>query len=243
MELYELPKNEYFTLTDADSAIISTKGRLCLGFNETSNKILDGHYIPEPWCMDVHINRGDIIYPGHLFVKLWEEHKLPSGYLAEVFIDGVHTSGFGLYHPASREFIGTGYFVTTNYLEDIMKEFDVFFLWSPTVGKTFNYGKVFVQIGPTTIGLFNVPNACPIDKTQYDCSILMSGRNFVTDIENGCITEYDGMYDTCLIDGYLTNLGVYTIDGTSYFGGFPVKSDNFIGFCKLYKIEVAWYNK
>ena len=76
------------------------------------------------------------------------------------------------------------------------------------------------------------------DKTIYS---LMSGEDFIRDIESGCIIDDDGRIADVFVDGYISNLGIHHNGFTS--GNFLVNKETFLDICKNYKVEVNWANK
>lgn len=76
------------------------------------------------------------------------------------------------------------------------------------------------------------------DKTIYS---LMSGEEFIKDIDSGCIIDDDGSIADIFVDGYISNLGIHHKGFTG--GNFLVDKETFLDICKHYKVEVNWANK
>lgn len=77
------------------------------------------------------------------------------------------------------------------------------------------------------------------NKNIYD---LMSGEKFLEAVKCGYITNYDGSVATVFVDGYISNLGLYTYEGFEC-GGFQVDEELWLQICDNYKVEVNWANK
>ncbi len=76
-------------------------------------------------------------------------------------------------------------------------------------------------------------------KSIYD---LMSGQEFFEAVKNGYLTNYDGSVAQVFVDGYLSNLGLYTEEGFQC-GDFTVDEELWLQICDNYKVEVNWANK
>ena len=76
-------------------------------------------------------------------------------------------------------------------------------------------------------------------KNTYD---LMSGKEFLKAVKSGGITNYDGYVAQVFVDGYLSNLGLYTEEGFQC-GDFTVDEELWLQICDNYKVEVNWANK
>ena len=70
---------------------------------------------------------------------------------------------------------------------------------------------------------------------------LISGKNFYDDVDNGCITDYDGLLGHIFINGYKSNLGL-AHKGLMQ-GSFLVDGETWLNICKNNKVEVEWCNK
>lgn len=77
------------------------------------------------------------------------------------------------------------------------------------------------------------------NKSIYD---LMSGKEFLENVQCGGITNYDGSVIDIFVDGYQSNLGLYTEEGFEC-GGFKVDEELWLHICDNYKVEVNWANK
>lgn len=71
---------------------------------------------------------------------------------------------------------------------------------------------------------------------------LMSGEKFLEYVNSGCITNYDGHVSNVFVDGYISNLGLYTENGFEC-DGFQVDEELWLQICDNYKVEVNWANK
>ena len=76
-------------------------------------------------------------------------------------------------------------------------------------------------------------------KSIYD---LMSGQEFLKAVQDGYLTNYDGSVAQVFVDGYISNLGLYTEDGFQC-GDFTVDEELWLQICDNYKVEVNWANK
>lgn len=76
-------------------------------------------------------------------------------------------------------------------------------------------------------------------KSIYD---LMSGQEFLKAVQNGYLTNYDGSVAQVFVDGYISNLGLFTEDGFQC-GDFTVDEELWLQICGNYKVEVNWANK
>lgn len=76
-------------------------------------------------------------------------------------------------------------------------------------------------------------------KNIYD---LFSGEEFLKMVQDHSITNYDGTVADVFVDGYKSNLGIYTYDGFEC-GGFQVDEELWLQICDNYKVEVNWANK
>ncbi len=70
---------------------------------------------------------------------------------------------------------------------------------------------------------------------------LFDGKKFIRNIENGCISNYDGSIANIFVDGYESNLGIFYKGFLD--GDFLVDKETFLSLCKEHKIEVNWTNK
>lgn len=80
-----------------------------------------------------------------------------------------------------------------------------------------------------------------IDLHTYPIFDLMPGLDFLEAVLSGSITDYDGIIANIFVDGFNSNLGLYTqnlIDGE-----FLVCENTFREICNKYKVEVNWANK
>lgn len=77
------------------------------------------------------------------------------------------------------------------------------------------------------------------EKSVYD---LMSGEKFLEAVQTGCITNYDGGVADVFVDGYISNLGLYTENGFEC-GGFQVDEELWLQICDNHRVEVNWANK
>lgn len=71
---------------------------------------------------------------------------------------------------------------------------------------------------------------------------LYSGEQFLDLVKAKCIMNYDGHVSDVFVDGYRSNLGLYTENGFEC-GGFQVDEELWLQICDNYKVEVNWANK
>lgn len=70
---------------------------------------------------------------------------------------------------------------------------------------------------------------------------LMSGNEFIKDVEKGYLTYQDGGISEIFVDGYKSNLGVqHTMMGD---GDFRVTLEVLAEICKNHTVEVNWANR
>lgn len=95
---------------------------------------------------------------------------------------------------------------------------------------------------------FSDPTACEVIVNQkfrwnftkgiYD---LFDGKNFLENVLDGCIMDYDGSISDIFVDGYVSNLGLATDNLTQ--GKFLVSAEVWSDICDEFKVEVNWANK
>ena len=76
-------------------------------------------------------------------------------------------------------------------------------------------------------------------KSIYD---LIPGHEFLKMTQDMSIINYDGSVANVFVDGYISNLGLYTENGFEI-GGFQVDEELWLQICDNYKVEVNWANK
>ena len=76
--------------------------------------------------------------------------------------------------------------------------------------------------------------------TYEDCDI-MSGIDFLQDVKNNCLSDYDGYIERVFVDGYKSNLGLLTDNLQS--GDFLVTEDVWEKLCVEHDIQISWCNK
>ena len=77
------------------------------------------------------------------------------------------------------------------------------------------------------------------NKSIYD---LYSGEEFLEMVKDGCFTNDDGTVADIFVDGYKSNLGLFTEEGFEC-GAFKVDEELWLNICDNYKVEVNWANK
>lgn len=80
------------------------------------------------------------------------------------------------------------------------------------------------------------------DRFIRDIYNLIPGEEFLAATKSGCITNYDGRVVDVFIDGYISNLGLYTENGFEG-GSFRVDEELWLHICDNYIVEVNWVNK
>ena len=73
------------------------------------------------------------------------------------------------------------------------------------------------------------------------CGDLMRGKDFLEDVDGGCIMDYDGVLSEVFVDGYRSNLGLCHRGLCQ--GGFIVDGDTWLDICEEFNVEVEWCNK
>ena len=76
------------------------------------------------------------------------------------------------------------------------------------------------------------------EKTIYH---LFDGKEFLQNVQDGCLIDYDGSISTVFVDGYVSNLGLATDNLTQ--GKFLVTAEVWEYICNEFKVEVNWANK
>ena len=77
------------------------------------------------------------------------------------------------------------------------------------------------------------------DRSIYD---LYSGQEFLNLVKDKCIMNDDGTVADIFVDGYKSNLGLYTEEGFED-GAFKVDEELWLQICDNYQVEVNWANK
>lgn len=80
------------------------------------------------------------------------------------------------------------------------------------------------------------------DRFTIDIYDLYSGEEFLESVKHGMFTNYDGHISCVLVDGYKSNLGLYTEEGFED-GAFKVDEELWLHICDNYKVEVNWANR
>lgn len=75
----------------------------------------------------------------------------------------------------------------------------------------------------------------------FEIYTLMSGKDFLEAVLDGCIIDYDGSIANIFVDGFKSNLGLRTNNLTS--GKFLVDEQTFRDICNTHTVEVNWANK
>lgn len=70
---------------------------------------------------------------------------------------------------------------------------------------------------------------------------LLSGKEFLDYVRNGCITDNDGILSGIYIDGFRTNLGLDEAGFSQ--GNFLVSDKVFEDLCNSHEVLVNWANK
>jgi hypothetical protein len=80
------------------------------------------------------------------------------------------------------------------------------------------------------------------DKFTVDIYDLYSGEEFLDLVRDCCIMNYDGSVADVFVDGYKSNLGLYSENGFEC-GAFKVDEELWLHICDNYKVEVNRANK
>lgn len=80
------------------------------------------------------------------------------------------------------------------------------------------------------------------DRFIEDIYDLYSGEEFLELVKDKCIMNYDGTVADIFVDGYKSNLGLFTEEGFEC-GAFQVDEELWLHICDNYKVEVNWANK
>ena len=67
---------------------------------------------------------------------------------------------------------------------------------------------------------------------------LFDGKEFLEDVRNKCIIDYDGSLEHIFVNGFESNLGLASNDFCQ--GKFLVMEDVFEELCEEYNIKVDW---
>lgn len=76
------------------------------------------------------------------------------------------------------------------------------------------------------------------EKTIYH---LFDGKEFLQNVQEGYLIDYDGSISTVFVNGYVSNLGLATDNLTQ--GKFLVSAEVWEDICNEFKVEVNWANK
>ena len=80
------------------------------------------------------------------------------------------------------------------------------------------------------------------DRFTVNIYSLYSGEEFLEMVKDGYFTNYDGGIADVFVDGYKSNLGLYTEESFEK-GAFKVDEELWLHICDNYKVEVNWANK
>lgn len=71
---------------------------------------------------------------------------------------------------------------------------------------------------------------------------IVDGSVFADWVKTGCVTDYDGSLGVIVVNGYMSNLGIFAED--FYQGGdFLVTLEVFLDICNKYDVQVLWFNR
>lgn len=76
----------------------------------------------------------------------------------------------------------------------------------------------------------------------YDVYDLISGKEFLESVQDGCFIDYDGHIAQVFIDGFVSNVGLITDNLTSG-GQFYMDENAWADLCNNYEVLVNWVNK
>ena len=76
---------------------------------------------------------------------------------------------------------------------------------------------------------------------EFSIYNLMSGEEFLHDVDNGLLIDYDGSLAEVFVDGYISNLGLRHMGIRQ--GQFLTTKEFWENLMKTSKIEVNWANK
>ena len=76
---------------------------------------------------------------------------------------------------------------------------------------------------------------------EFPIYTLISGENFLHDVDNGFFIDYDGSLAEVFVDGYISNLGLWH-EGVRQ-GRFLTTKEFWERLMETSKIEVNWANK
>lgn len=70
---------------------------------------------------------------------------------------------------------------------------------------------------------------------------LFDGKEFLEQVQEGYLIDYDGTISDIFVNGFISNLGLTTDNMTK--GKFLVSADMWSEICEEFKVEVNWANK
>lgn len=101
-----------------------------------------------------------------------------------------------------------------------------------------NDGKVCTETVDYSKEENNMEKVVSQDHDIYD---LMSGKDFANNVEGGGFIDYDGFIADIFVDGYSSNLGIWS--SGMHQGNFCLSLSDFKKMCDKHLIEVNWANK
>lgn len=92
-----------------------------------------------------------------------------------------------------------------------------------------------------TKGLSPIAQEAIADTFVHPGYDLFSGKEFLKDVRNGCITDNDGILFGIYVDGFYTNLGLDEAGFSQ--GNFLISDKVFEDLCNSHEVIVNWANK
>ena len=198
-----------------------------------------------PWMAEKVLSEGCVMYPPEEFKQLLISNKLPEGNLELVLVNG-NIVPIGIYDPNDKIQTGYPYYLNKQAFINLLEEEHCIVIWDTKHLKEERYGVFGVIVFENENGDYMLHQPGGVGKQELDefkLECRQSIQEFVHNIESGYIIEYDGTFGGTYINGYKSNLGVYTINTENSFGYFPIQSYAYTKVLKKTDSYVLWYNK
>lgn len=99
-----------------------------------------------------------------------------------------------------------------------------------------------IQNTPDMSGIVEIFKQKHEENIIVDYGDVFDGKEFLNEVLAGGIMDYDGFIGPIIVDGYSSNLGLFTTDGFNQ-GRFAVDAKVFEELCKEHDIQVVWHNR
>ena len=197
-----------------------------------------------PMVSSIYLPPDIVAYDDSEFAEMLLHNRLPEGDIYAVLMNGLITP-IGIYDPNDNIQLGYPFYLNKSAFLQVLQDNDCTIFWHPKSSTHVDYNfAVIAYMDEKGDYLLHQPGGTGkyvLDKFDRECK--MSIKSFVDSIESTAIIEHDGTFGGTYINGYKSNLGVYTMDSGNSFGYFPIQSNQFTKVLKNTKSYVLWYNK